>query len=531
MARHVSNNQVKNLLNKLAIAVVLSFLLCLSGDAANILVIPGNVNSHIIYFSELGKALSSQGHTVLLVAPSNARVPSQKTTSNFTTVTYQVPDAVPFMSSVRIAELMIKAVLSKSLIERFNLFFEMEEECNTHLESDCSHLFDDADLMQRIRGQKFDFAVMDALALQCYLVLPYSLGIPYAIFSISYFELLYRVPRLPSFVTMEPFTDEMTFQQRLKSMFTALLIYTYQPDTTPFISKYASHLPSMGYHDLMQKASLWLYLEDVVISYARPNMPNTVSVGDIMARPGKPLAHDIGEIVRKSSEGVIVVSLGSLFDHVPDSITKKLCEAFSNVTFQVIWKLNNPHVCSKLNNVHIIGWIPQNDLLANQNVRLFITHGGFNSVLEAVYHGKPMIVLPIDVDQPANAVAVAAKGYGIHLDLIEFTAQQLLESINKIVSQPEFTEQVLKASAILKDKKESPGERVSFLINHVIKHGDAHLRTGAFQLSLLEFLMFDIFFVFFVVLTILVFIFFIISCCLLRMTRRCCQKTKKIKTT
>lgn len=260
-------------------------------------------------------------------------------------------------------------------------------------------------------------------------------------------------------------------------------------------------------------------------------MPNTVSVGDIMARPGKPLTQDIEEIVANSSKGVIVVSLGSLFDHVPDFITKKFCEAFRNVTFQVIWKLNNPHVCSKLSNVHIIRWMPQNDLLANQNVRLFITHGGFNSVLEAVHHGKPMIVLPIDIDQPANAVAVATKGYGIHLDLIDFTAQQLLESITKVVSEPEFTEQVLKASAVLKDKKESPAERVSFLITHVIKYGDAHLRTGAFKLSLLEFLMFDIFFVFIVLVTVFLLIFCIICCCFLRMARRCCQKTKKLKTT
>lgn len=511
--------------------MVLNFLLSVTGDAAKILIVPGNVNSHIIYFAELGEALSSQGHTVLLVAPSNARFPSQKTTSNFTTGTYQVPDDVPFMSSVRSAELMVKAVLSKSLIERFTLFFEMEEECNRHLESDCSHLFDNAKLMQHIRGQKFDFAIMDAMAVHCYLVLPYSLGIPYAIFSISYYELLYRVPRLPSFVTMEPFTDEMTFQQRLKSMFAALLVYSYQPDTAPFLNKYASHLPSMTYFDLIQKASLWFYLEDVVVSYARPNMPNTVSVGDIMARPGKPLTQDIEEIVANSSKGVIVVSLGSLFDHVPDFITKKFCEAFRNVTFQVIWKLNNPHVCSKLSNVHIIRWMPQNDLLANQNVRLFITHGGFNSVLEAVYHGKPMIVLPIDIDQPANAVAVATKGYGIHLDLIDFTAQQLLESITKVVSEPEFTEQVLKASAVLKDKKESPAERVSFLITHVIKYGDAHLRTGAFKLSLLEFLMFDIFFVFVVLVTVFLLVFCIISCCFLRMARRCCQKTKKLKTT
>ena len=55
-------------------------------------------------------------------------------------------------------------------------------------------------------------------------------------------------------------------------------------------------------------------------------------------------------------------------------------------------------------------WIPQNDLLANDRVQLFITHGGFNSLIEAVYHAKPVIMFPIALDQPNNAATAQAKG-------------------------------------------------------------------------------------------------------------------------
>ena len=43
-------------------------------------------------------------------------------------------------------------------------------------------------------------------------------------------------------------------------------------------------------------------------------------------------------------------------------------------------------------NVKIIRWINQNDLLGDNRIKLFITHGGFNSICERIFHGKPMIV-------------------------------------------------------------------------------------------------------------------------------------------
>ena len=55
-------------------------------------------------------------------------------------------------------------------------------------------------------------------------------------------------------------------------------------------------------------------------------------------------------------------------------------------------------------------WIPQNDLLAHEKVRLFITHGGFNSMVETVYHAKPIIIFPSIADQPNNAAVVVNRG-------------------------------------------------------------------------------------------------------------------------
>merc|ERR1712061_678118 len=55
--------------------------------------------------------------------------------------------------------------------------------------------------------------------------------------------------------------------------------------------------------------------------------------------------------------------------------------------------------------------IPQLELLSRCNV--FVTHGGANSMHEALSLGVPMIVIPVFGDQPLNSDAIAACGAGI----------------------------------------------------------------------------------------------------------------------
>ncbi len=59
-------------------------------------------------------------------------------------------------------------------------------------------------------------------------------------------------------------------------------------------------------------------------------------------------------------------------------------------------------------NIKLIDWAPQNDILGHPAVKAFLTHAGINSLYEAAYHGKPIVSVPLIVDQPANAAKVHA---------------------------------------------------------------------------------------------------------------------------
>ena len=62
----------------------------------------------------------------------------------------------------------------------------------------------------------------------------------------------------------------------------------------------------------------------------------------------------------------------------------------------------------------VVPYAPQRQLL--ERVGSFLTHGGANSVMEALYAGTPLLIVPLSNDQPWQAHLVTRRGVGIHLE-------------------------------------------------------------------------------------------------------------------
>lgn len=65
--------------------------------------------------------------------------------------------------------------------------------------------------------------------------------------------------------------------------------------------------------------------------------------------------------------------------------------------------------------------------------RAFITHAGINGITEAIYHGVPVVGIPLFGEQADNMVHMVARGTGITLDLNTMTAEHLRDAINKVI--------------------------------------------------------------------------------------------------
>ncbi len=65
--------------------------------------------------------------------------------------------------------------------------------------------------------------------------------------------------------------------------------------------------------------------------------------------------------------------------------------------------------------VHVERWVPH-DAIA-PHARVIVCHGGYGTTLGSLYHGVPVVVIPLfSTDQWANADAIARVGAGIALD-------------------------------------------------------------------------------------------------------------------
>ncbi|KAH9417279.1 UDP-glucuronosyltransferase 2A1 [Dermatophagoides pteronyssinus] len=85
-------------------------------------------------------------------------------------------------------------------------------------------------------------------------------------------------------------------------------------------------------------------------------------------------------------------------------------------------------------------YVPQTKILPL--VDLVIFHGGNNTLTETVYFGKPMIVIPLFYDQYNNAQRVQEKNFGRRLDQHQFTDEQLIDTIDKLINDNELCERL-----------------------------------------------------------------------------------------
>ena len=118
---------------------------------------------------------------------------------------------------------------------------------------------------------------------------------------------------------------------------------------------------------------------------------------------------------------------------MPQEKVDILINTFSKLKHKVIWKWESDELPNKPDNVLIGKWLPQDDILAHKNVKLFISHGGLGSIVESKYHGVPMIGIPIYGDQMKNVEVIVKDGWALSLDLKNLTEEFLNEAIREIL--------------------------------------------------------------------------------------------------
>ena len=511
------------------VTVLMLVCMCLAHSmAVKVVVIPQNLNSHIFYHGRMARALSDEGHTVGMLLQSNAKVPPMIRDSAVKVVRYKVADDVPFISTEEASQLFVNAALANSTMEQLMLGNELVGKFTPHFISECEAMLSDDGIENHMDSVGYDIAIVDNAGLSCHVALPYRRNIPFIMYGVMYWEWLFRDPSLPSFVPslFSSLSDDMSFMSRLQN--TCIYLFGHisllaMDNDIPSIN------PPITTVDIVSKGIFYFVMDDLSIAYPRPLMPNMQYVGDIMPQSINSLPDNIANFVNAAEHGVIIVSFGSFFDYFPPHIAAKFCSVFHQIPQKVIWKLKKRYLCeADPDKILLLDWLPQNDLLGHDNVKLFISHCGINSVLEAAYHGTPIMGFPLGLDQPYHAARVQHRGMGYQMSIRDFTEDQLVENIHNILINESISANVARASRIMRNKLNTPEKRVSYWVQHLVDHGDAHLRTNAFKLNLFQFYSLDVLLVVLLIITIIA----LISCTFIRCGFRCIRKcccTKKTK--
>ncbi|XP_033182053.1 UDP-glucuronosyltransferase 2C1-like [Anabas testudineus] len=396
-------------------------------------------------------------------------------------------------------------------------------------------MFENTKLMQSLRDAKYDLLLTDP-AYGGGVLLGHRLGLP-LVFNVRWtIQSEGHEAIAPSPLSYVPIpgamlTDKMTFTQRLKNLlcyfFSCLRIwYFIDPNYKPFVHRHFGS--DVHYMELFQSADIWLMRNDFIFEFPRPTMPNVIYMAGFQCKPSKPLSKELEDFVQSSGEhGVIVMTLGTLVGKLPEDITEDIAAAFAQLPQKVIWRHTGKRPSTLGNNTLLLDWLPQNDLLGHPKTKVFVAHGGTNGIQEAIYHGVPLVGLPLMLDQHDNFFRMEARGVAKVLDIATVNRDNFLEALKEVLYEPSYRDKMKTLSSLHRDQPMKPLDRAMFWIEFVMRHkGAPHLRTESYKMSKIQYYSIDV--VAFL-LTVVLLVFTVFICVVRFLCRRvfCRSKVKK----
>ncbi|XP_024963212.1 7-deoxyloganetic acid glucosyltransferase-like [Cynara cardunculus var. scolymus] len=170
-------------------------------------------------------------------------------------------------------------------------------------------------------------------------------------------------------------------------------------------------------------------LEGPILSEIRKYCPNIYTIGPLHAHLKSTSSNNlfeedktcIGWLDQQSPKSVLYVSFGSITTLTREQLIE-FWHGLVNSGKRFLWVIREDlllnhggdnKVPSEVKDVtrergYIVGWVPQQEVLAHPAISAFLTHNGWNSTLESIVEGVPMVSWPFFADQQINSRFVEA---------------------------------------------------------------------------------------------------------------------------
>uniref|UniRef100_A0A1B0CGN3 Udp-glucoronosyl and udp-glucosyl transferase n=2 Tax=Lutzomyia longipalpis TaxID=7200 RepID=A0A1B0CGN3_LUTLO len=387
----------------------------------------------MIVASSLMKGLAARGHSVTVMSG----FPQSKPIENYRDIKIHVDDGIKDLISK----------FSKDGGSQLGFFAHFNEVISVSLRS-ANNSFNEEAWQKVMREESFDLVVVGMFFNNFVFGLGDHFKCPViGIFSGGVTDIINEMSGNPMAVDSVPHlflgkVDEMTFMNRVKT----------------FIFS--------GLEKLM-----WTY-----VNYREKDTTN-------------PLPQKMQEFIDGAEHGVVFFSLGSNVKSSLLALEKldAILKTFAKLKQRVLFKWEADSLPNQPKNVMTQKWMPQDDILANEKVRVFVSHGGLGGINEAKYHGVPIVGIPFFADQMTNLATAQNEGWAKVVELKDLTEETFTRAILEVVNNQKYRDVVQEISSLFRDRPAAALDTAVYWAEYVIRHkGAPHLQSHAVKLNFLQ---------------------------------------------
>ena len=167
--------------------------------------------------------------------------------------------------------------------------------------------------------------------------------------------------------------------------------------------------------------------------------PNAHSI-----RAGSPLEDHLHDtppwLTPPSGLPLVYLTLGTVFNTESGDLFERALAGLQELPVEVVVTVGRALDPARFGpqpaHVHLERYVPQSLLLPHCDV--VVNHGGSGSVVGALAHGVPMVVLPMGADQALNAARCQALGVGIALDAARVAPGSIGDAVTAVLETPRY---------------------------------------------------------------------------------------------
>lgn len=280
-------------------------------------------------------------------------------------------------------------------------------------------------ILEQIKGIKFDYIVQSSM---------FPLG-----------NIVSQILKIPTISSFEVFATAKDLASEFGQLNNNLVIDYYKEISNKLEVKYDIKMPTEVIDLFFSKGDLNIaYTSKYFISHPEYYDDSFVFIG--------PPTYDRKEKIdfpfeKLRNRKVIYISLGTVFNDTDDKLYDIFFKSFMNDDDVVVVMTAYDLDISKFDlpkNFIVKNYVPQSEILKYTDVA--ITHAGMNSINDLVYNNVPFVAIPIYADQPYMAARVSELGAAISLDKDNITSEILKRSVDEVVTEPKYLENIKKIS-------------------------------------------------------------------------------------